>query len=154
MKQTSSQKRSASSRSFSFQRLATNFHVWLYQTTGGRIGHYLGNVPVLLLTTTGRKTGKQHITPLTYATDGENIILIASNGGSLNHPSWWLNLQAHPETMIQVGNKKLQLKASEAPDEDRSRLWKKAEQIYPGYARYQQKTPRKIPVVVLSPIQK
>ena len=134
------------------QGLVTGFHVWLYRATGGRIGHYLGKVPTLLLTTTGRKSGKRYTTPLTYVRDGADLVLIASNGGTAAQPSWWLNLQAHSETSVQVGAQTLRVRATQALPDQRARLWAMAVAIYLGYTGYQQRTSREIPVVVLHPI--
>ncbi len=134
------------------QGLVTGLHVWLYRATGGRIGHYLGKIPTLLLSTTGRKSGKHYTTPLTYVRDGDDLVLIASNGGTAAHPSWWLNLQVQPETTVQVGAQTLRVRATLASPDQRTRLWEMAVAIYPGYTGYQQRTARQIPVVVLQPL--
>jgi F420H(2)-dependent quinone reductase len=97
-------------RTAQVQRLITAIHVWFYQKTRGKIGQYIGKIPTLLLTTSGRKSGKQYVTPLTYARDGERLILIASNGGTAGDPQWWRNLQASPETAIQIGSEILHVR--------------------------------------------
>ena len=135
------------------QRFITGFHTLLYRLTGGKIGGRMFNSPVLLLTTTGRKTGKQRVTPLLYVPDGANMVLIASNGGARAHPAWYLNLQAQPVTEVQVGRRKLRVRAADADPQERQRLWPKAVSAYSGYAGYQQRTEREIPVVILRPVE-
>ena len=115
------------------------------------MGGRLGKSPVLLLITTGRKTGKPRATPLFYLKDGDNIILVASNGGSTTHPTWWLNLQANPQAKVELGRKKLPVTARQADAEERKRLWPLLVAMYAGYAEYQKKTTREIPLVILSP---
>ena len=78
-------------------------HAWLYRTTGGRIGHRAGHITHLLLTTTGRKSGEPRTVTLTYMAEGDNYILVASNGGADRHPVWWLNLKKNPRAQVQVG---------------------------------------------------
>ena len=132
-------------------RLFTGAHVFVYRFSGGKLGGSMGKGPVSLLTTTGRKTGLQRTTPLLYLKDGENLILVASYGGAPNHPVWWLNLQANPQTEVEVGNKKLPMTARQADAEERKRLWPLLVAMYPGYAEYEKKTTREIPVIILSP---
>lgn len=135
------------------QRFITGFHTLLYRSTGGKIGGRMMSNPVLLLTTTGRKTGKRRVTPLLYVPDGTNMVLIASNGGARAHPAWYFNLQAQPETEVQVGSHKLRVRAEDAGPQERQRLWPKAVSAYSGYAGYQQRTQREIPIVILRPIE-
>ena len=106
---------------------------------------------VLLLTTTGRKSGKQRTTPLLYLEDAGRYVVIASVGGAPKHPAWYLNLLANPAATIEVGRRKLAVTASTASPEERARLWPLAVQMYRGYEDYQAKTTREIPVVILSP---
>ena len=134
------------------QGVVTRFHVLVYRASCGRIGHYLGKIPVLLLTTVGRKSGKRYVKPLTYIPDGDDMALVASNGGTRQHPAWWLNLQARPETVVQVGARRLRVRARQATPEERARLWPQANAIYPGYDGYQRNTDREIPIVILAPI--
>ena len=109
----------------------------------------LVGMPVLLLTTTGRKTGKQRTTPLTFLHDGADLVLIASNGGADRPPDWWLNLQHNPRAVVQVGRGKSTVTARTASADERARLWPVITAAYAGYAKYQQKTIRQIPVVLL-----
>jgi deazaflavin-dependent oxidoreductase (nitroreductase family) len=106
--------------------------------------------PVLLLTTTGRKTGKPRTTPVLYLKDADRIILVAANAG-YSTPVWWLNLLATPQAEVEIGRKKVKMVARQADAQERSRLWPRLLVMYPGYARYQQRTSREIPVVLLTP---
>lgn len=127
-------------------------HAFVYRITGGRIGHRIPGGPrMLLLSTIGCRSGKQRTTPVQYAQDNGNYVLIASFGGSPTHPAWWLNLRAEGEGVIQVGGRKLQVLAREAEGEERERLWAMMTEMYAGYAGYAARTKRRIPVVVLEP---
>jgi F420H(2)-dependent quinone reductase len=103
------------------------------------MGGRLGISPVLLLTTTGRKTGKQHTIPLLYLNDGDNLILVASNGGAPIHPVWWLNLQANPEAVVEIGKIKLPMRARQADAEEHKRLWPLLVAMYADFAEYQKR---------------
>ncbi len=132
-------------------KAAGRAHRLLYRISGGRIGGTLQRVPVLLLTTTGRKSGKQRTWPLGYLEDGEDLIVIASAGGVANHPAWYLNLRAHPEVTVQVGNRERRMLADIAGPAERARWWERIVARYPFFADYQTRTEREIPVVRLSP---
>ncbi len=126
-------------------------HEFWYRLTGGVLGgSWMGN-PFLLLTTTGRKTGKRRTTPLQYLEDGENLVVIASNGGNPRHPAWWLNLEKSPHAQVQIRSERKRVKAEEATGEERERLWRAAVELYSGYEGYQKSTERRIPVVILRP---
>ncbi len=134
-----------------FVKLFSRFHVWLYRRTDGRaLGKVMG-VPVLLLTTTGRKSGQPRTTPLLFLRDGSDLVVVASNGGSDRTPAWWLNLQRRSEAQVQVGAEMHRMRAEQARPEEHARLWPLLNRIYPEYESYQQKTSRRIPVVVLKP---
>jgi deazaflavin-dependent oxidoreductase (nitroreductase family) len=107
---------------------------------------------VLLLLTTGRKTGKERKTPLLYLEDGENLVVVASMGGAPHHPAWYWNLKANPESRVRVRGKILRVREEEAKGEEKRRLWARLVEMYPPYADYQRRTEREIPVVVLHPI--
>jgi deazaflavin-dependent oxidoreductase (nitroreductase family) len=124
--------------------------VWLYQRSGGRIGGTLFGAPVLLLTTTGRKSGRSWTVPLMYQTDGDRWVIIASNGGSTRHPAWWLNLRSQPDASVQIGRETYPVTATETAGDERERLWRLMADVYKGYDGYARKTTRAIPVVVLS----
>ena len=126
-------------------------HEFWYRLTGGAIGGSFGGNPMLLLTTTGRKSGRPRTTPLQYLADGEDIVLVASNGGNTWHPAWWLNLERNPEAEVQVRNERRRVKAEKAEGEDRERLWRLLIEMYSGYEGYQRTAEREIPVVVLRP---
>lgn len=125
-------------------------HVRRYRETGGEIGHiWREGSTVLLLTTTGRKTGEQHTTPLIYAVDGDRYVIVASKGGAPEHPGWYRNLTKTPEVELQVKDEVFAARARDAEGEERERLWRKANEVWPHYDEYQQQTDREIPVVVL-----
>jgi len=107
-------------------------------------------VPVLLLTTTGRKTGKRRTTPLLYVEEGDRYVVVASVGGAPSHPAWYLNLRSNPAATIQVGGRKVAVTAETAGLEERARLWPRLTQMWPRYDDYQAKTRREIPVVILA----
>jgi len=132
-------------------RTISGTHEFWYRMTGGLVGGSLGRLPVLLLTTTGRKSGKKRTTPLVYLADGDNLVIIASNGGSDQHPEWWLNLRANPNAEVQVGPDVKSVIAEQAEGAERERLWREVNELYDGYDEYQRSTKREIPVVVLRP---
>jgi deazaflavin-dependent oxidoreductase (nitroreductase family) len=126
-------------------------HVALYRASGGRLGGRLRKgAPVLLLTTTGRKTGRRRTTPLLYVEEGDRHVVVASAGGAPSHPAWYLNLRSNPAATIQVGGRKLAVTAETAALEERARLWPRLTQMWPQYDDYQAKTRREIPVVILA----
>jgi deazaflavin-dependent oxidoreductase (nitroreductase family) len=131
------------------ESLFTNVQVSLYRLSGGSIAGTLRGVPVLLLTTTGRKTGKKRTKPLLYLMDNDQVVLVASHGGTPTHPSWWRNLQHSPHAEIQIKRTLQQVEAREATLEERERLWPKLVALYPDYEAYQKRTTRTIPIVLL-----
>ena len=136
------------------QRAVTKAHTSLFRATGGRVGGSIpGSGPVLLLTTNGRKSGKERTVPLLYLPDGDDLVIVASNGGTAIHPTWWLNLRANPVARIEAGGRRLLVRAREAGPEERERLWPRLVEMYGGYEGYQEKTDRPIPVVILSPVR-
>ncbi|MGI9601214.1 MAG: nitroreductase family deazaflavin-dependent oxidoreductase [Acidimicrobiales bacterium] len=129
-----------------------SLHQVVYDRSGGRIGASLGGRPMLLLRTTGAKTGKERTAALLYVPDGDDYAVIASKGGDDRHPGWYHNLMADPEVEIQVGTDTIPVKATVAEGPDRTRLWQAADEVNKGqYETYQSRTDRQIPVVVLSP---
>ncbi len=117
----------------------------------GRIS-MAGVAPILLLTTTGARSGQPRSTPLLYQKDGERFVLIASKGGNPRHPAWYHNLRARPEARLLVGGREVLCKVCEAEGEERERLWKLATAYNPGYDTYQARaTKRRIPVLILTP---
>ena len=128
-----------------------SLHRLLYRLSNGKLGAHMGKMSVLLLTTTGRKTGQPRTWPISYQVDGDNLIMVASAGGQPQHPAWYLNLQAHPHVAVQVGGRTRAMVAHTAQGEERTRLWTRYIQQYPNFAEYQRKTSRELPVVVLGP---
>ncbi len=129
----------------------SGINLFWYRLTGGVIGGSFGGRPILLLTTTGRKSGRPRMTPLQYMEDGGNMVVVASNGGNPWHPAWWLNLERNPDAEVQVRNEKRRVKAEKAEGEERERLWQLVVEMYSGYEGYQKTANREIPVVVLRP---
>jgi deazaflavin-dependent oxidoreductase (nitroreductase family) len=127
------------------------FHRQIYILTGGRVGGRIAGMPVLLLTTRGRRSGGMRTVTLTYLPDGHNFVVIASNGGAPRHPEWFQNLRAHSEAQVQIGRLVVSVTAREAGVNERERLWTQAVRAYRGYAAYQRRTSRRIPTVVLEP---
>ena len=130
-------------------RMISGTHEFWYRLSGGLIGGRVGGLPILLLTTTGRKSGKKRTMPLVYLQDGDDIVIIASNGGSDRHPAWWLNLKDKPEAEVQVGRDAKTFVAEKATGEERERLWRQVVEMYKGYDEYRRMTEREIPVVIL-----
>ena len=125
-------------------------HVRRYRETGGKVGQeWREGSTVLLLTTTGRRSGKQSTTPLIYAEDGDRYVIVASKGGAPDHPGWYENLSRNSEVELQVRDEVFPARARTATGEERERLWRKANEVWPHYGEYAQKTDREIPVVVL-----
>jgi deazaflavin-dependent oxidoreductase (nitroreductase family) len=127
-------------------------HTVAYRLTGGLIGHrFPGAPPSLLLDHVGAKSGTKRTSPLTYLRDGDDFVIVASKGGHPSNPGWFYNLRVNPDTTIQVGSKRRPVHAREANPEERTRLWPKVVEIYSGYAGYQKRTDREIPLVILEP---
>ena len=137
-----------------WQRLLTTIHTIAYRLSGGRIGATLSGMPMLLLTTWGRRTGKLRTTPLLYLPVDNVFVLVASNGGARQHPTWWFNLQAYPEALVQIGPARGRVRAVPATPAERERFWPLLLQIYPGYDQYQALTDRQIPLLVLHPLDR
>jgi deazaflavin-dependent oxidoreductase (nitroreductase family) len=132
-------------------RLMGAIHRPVYRLTGGKVGGKIGKSPVLLLTTTGRKTGKPRTQPLLYADAGDGYAVIASKGGADAHPLWYRNLQANPRVEVTIGRVTRPMRARDAEGDERDRLWRSLAENYSGYDGYAKKTTRRIPVVVLEP---
>lgn len=126
-------------------------HVRAYQESGGEVGYLWNGVPTLLLSATGRRTGRKLTSPLIFVRDGDDYLIVASMGGAPRHPSWYLNLQANPQAEIQVKDQTLAVVARTASASEKPRLWKLVTEVWPNYDVYQSRTDRDIPVVVLSP---
>ncbi len=132
------------------ERLFGAEHVRRYRETGGEVGHiWKRGTKILLLTTTGRKTGRQTTTPLIYEQDGDRYVVIASQGGAPTHPGWYLNLSKTQEVEVQVKDEVFRARARTAEGEERERLWRLAARQWPDYDEYVKRTDRRIPLVVL-----
>jgi deazaflavin-dependent oxidoreductase (nitroreductase family) len=128
-------------------------HVRRYRETDGAVGYEWNGVPTLLLTTTGRRSGEARTHPLIFARDGDDLLVVASVGGSPRHPSWYLNLGAEPRASVQVRADHFDVVARTAPAQEKPRLWKIVNDVWPNYDVYQSRTERQIPVVVLTPVR-
>ena len=127
-------------------------HTAIYRATGGVVGHRIpGAPPMLLLDHVGAKSGTKRTSPLAYVKDGSDYVIVASKGGHPKHPAWYHNLRANPDTTIQVGSRKKAVRARVTTAEEHKRLWPKAVGVYSGYSGYQERTDRKIPLVILEP---
>jgi deazaflavin-dependent oxidoreductase (nitroreductase family) len=127
-------------------------HTVVYRVTRGLVGHRVPFAPpMLLLDHVGAKSGKRRTTPLVYMRDGDNYVLVASKGGNPKNPAWFHNLRANPETTIQVGSQRFNVKAKVASPQKRTALWPKVVDHYAPYDEYQRRTERKIPLVILEP---
>ena len=130
-------------------KLFAAFHIWVYRLSKGRVMGQLFGGPVLLLTTTGRKSGKRRTLPLIYTADGDRYLLVASAGGAPQNPAWYHNLVANAMVTVEVRGRRFQAKAESLSPEDREQAWPKVVATYSGYDRSQQNTSRVIPVVAL-----
>jgi deazaflavin-dependent oxidoreductase (nitroreductase family) len=126
-------------------------HVRQYRATGGEVGYLWNGAPILLLTTTGRRSGEPRTSALIFGRDGDDYLVVASMGGAPRHPSWYRNLTEHPEAEIQVRADRIPVAARTASDDEKARLWQIMTDVWPNYDVYQTRTERSIPVVVLSP---
>ena len=133
-------------------------NVKLFQLTGGRFGAtwrvgsaFRHGLPICLLTTTGRRSGEPRTVPLLFLPDGDRVILVASQGGLPRHPLWYLNIQAYPEVVVQIGRRKRPLRARAATEAERTALWPRLVEMYADFDSYQSWTDRTIPVVICEP---
>jgi deazaflavin-dependent oxidoreductase (nitroreductase family) len=123
----------------------------LYRLSGGRLGGKVGKAPVLLLTTTGRKSGQKRTAPVVYLQDGENMVVINTNAGNERIPAWSLNLKANPDAEVEVGRKRLAVRARISEGEERTELWDRHMRQYSGWEDYEARLSREISVIVLEP---
>ena len=132
------------------EQLYGDVHVRRYRETDGEVGHiWKEDSTILLLTTTGRRTGQESTTPLIYALDGDMPVIVASKGGAPDHPGWFKNLAKTPEVGVQIRGEKFRAQARVAEGEERERLWELMNEVWPHYDEYATRTDREIPVVVL-----
>ena len=128
-----------------------SIYIAVYRLTKGRFGGSMAGLGVLLLTTTGRKTGKVRTVPLGFLRDNENYVIIASNMGADSNPGWYFNVQSNPQVTIQVDDHEMKATAKTADADTRKRLWEQLVKISPRYGTYETKTSREIPMVILTP---
>jgi F420H(2)-dependent quinone reductase len=132
-------------------RWAGKLNVPIYRLSGGRVGGKVGRAPVLLLTTTGRKSGQKRTAPVVYLADGENVVVINTNAGNAHEPAWSLNLKANSEAEVERGRRRYSVRARIAAGEERTELWRKHNEQYAGFDDYQRKLDREASVIVLEP---
>ncbi|WP_157249457.1 nitroreductase family deazaflavin-dependent oxidoreductase [Nonomuraea typhae] len=118
-----------------------------FRANGGKVGGYFEGSDLVLLTTTGAKSGKQVTSPVMYMKDGDRYVIIASNAGADHHPAWYHNLVANPDLTAEIGTETFPAKAEQVPDEERDALYARMVAIAPGFAEYEAKTTRRIPVL-------
>ena len=132
-------------------RWTGKLNIPLYRLSGGRIGGRINRAPVLLLTTTGRKSGQQRTAPVVYLADGESLVVIGSNAGHSRTPAWSLNLKANPDAEVEVGRERRPVRARVADGEERGELWRKHNEQYSGFDEYEARTDRDIALFVREP---
>lgn len=121
-----------------------------FRANGGKVGGMFEGAPMLLLTTTGAKSGNPYTTPVVHTDDGDRIVIIASKAGAPSNPDWYYNLVANPEVTVELGTETFQAKASVVTGEERQRLYDAQGELMPNFKEYAEKTTREIPVVVLT----
>jgi deazaflavin-dependent oxidoreductase (nitroreductase family) len=124
-----------------------------FRANGGKVGGMFAGRTLLLLHTTGAKSGQPRINPVAYVKDGDRFVIIASKGGAPTNPDWYYNLVAHPDVTVEVGTEQLHVHATVVEEPDRTRLYQQMVAMMPGFAEYEQKTTRKIPVFILTRVE-
>ena len=120
-----------------------------FRENGGKVGGFWEGKPLLLLTTTGAKSGQRHTNPMMYLADGNRLLVFASKRGAPTNPDWYHNLVAHPEVTVEVGTETYEATATVLNGEERDRLYARQAELYPQFGEYQANTTRKIPVIAL-----
>jgi deazaflavin-dependent oxidoreductase (nitroreductase family) len=120
-----------------------------FRSNQGKVGGFFTNMNLLILHTTGAKTGQLRLNPTAYIEDGDRLVIAASKGGADTHPDWYYNLIANPDVIVEVGTEKFPAQAESASEPERTELYNKLKSIYPGFAEYEEKTSRVIPVITL-----
>jgi deazaflavin-dependent oxidoreductase (nitroreductase family) len=121
-----------------------------FRANGGKVGGQFEGAPLLLLTTTGRKSGRSYTNPVMYLAEGDRLMVFASKGGAPTNPDWYHNLVAHPRATVEVGTEKFDVNAEVVKGEERDRIYQRQAELYPGFGEYQRNTTRTIPVVALT----
>jgi deazaflavin-dependent oxidoreductase (nitroreductase family) len=122
-----------------------------FRANGGKVGGQFEGAPLLLLHSTGAKSGQARVNPMMYQADGDNFAVFASKAGAPTNPDWYHNLVANPRAAVEVGDTTVNVVARVAEGADRERLWSRQKELYPGFADYEAKTTREIPVIILEP---
>lgn len=147
--------RAFSRRGIYLGKRSTKAHVALYRRTGGRLGGHVPGLPaarIALVNHVGAKSGKPRTSPLMYCLEGETIAVVASKAGQPTNPAWFHNLMANPDTTVEIGSQRREVRARQASEEERERLWPRFVALFSGYAQYEElAAPRKIPIVLLEP---
>jgi len=132
-------------------KAGNGLHVALYRMSGGKFANKIANLPVLLLTTIGRKSGKSHTNPVVYVEDGQDYLVSASTGGMDWHPGWYFNLKNKPEAKVEIGSRAFNVKAVITEGEERTRLYERFKAASSNFGKYEKNTSRVIPVIRLTP---
>jgi deazaflavin-dependent oxidoreductase (nitroreductase family) len=122
-----------------------------FRANGGKVGGQFEGAPLLLLHTTGARSGQARVNPMMYQADGDNFAVFASKAGAPTNPDWYHNLVGNPRASVEVGDATISVVARVAEGDDRDRLWSRQKELYPGFADYEAKTTREIPVIILEP---
>jgi F420H(2)-dependent quinone reductase len=127
-------------------------NTWVYRLSGGKLmGRVSSGAPVFLLTTTGRKSGQRRTVPLLYLAEGDDFLVVGSQGGAPRHPGWFHNLEANPQAEVELGRRRVPVTARRLSEAERDQVWPRLVAIYPPYEDYRRRATRSIPVVRLSP---
>ena len=124
-----------------------------FRANQGKVGGMFEGMPILLLHHTGARSGKVRVNPLAYQANGNRLVVFASKGGAPTNPDWYHNLKANPRATVEVGTETRDVRARVAEGEEREKIWSRQKEIMPGFADYETKTTRKIPVVILEPVR-
>jgi deazaflavin-dependent oxidoreductase (nitroreductase family) len=135
-------------------RIVTDLHIGVYRMSKGKLVNRIANLPLLLITTYGRKSGKARTSPIVYIQEGQSYLVAASAGGMDWHPDWYLNMKQRPEARIEIGGKAFEVRAEITTGEERTRLYEKFKAASDNFVKYEASTSRVIPVVRLTPIDK
>ena len=134
-----------------FFKLVRTTHATVFRLSDGRVGASIAGMPMLLLATKGRRSGRTHNVPLGYLLEQDSYVVIASYRGSLKHPAWYQNLRAEPKALVQVGSEEIKVIAKTVDSDAREQLWNRLVKKAPIYKRFQDRTGRQIPMVYLTP---
>ena len=124
-----------------------------FRANAGKVGGPFEGVPILLLHHTGAKSGQVRVNPLAYQADGDRLVVFGSKGGAPTNPDWYYNLLANPRATVEAGTESFDVEARVAEGDERERIWSRQKELVPGFADYEQKTSRQIPVVILEPVR-